>query len=178
MTATPIPRSFMLTCFGDLDKSIIDEMPPGRIPSKTVTAKKVFTQIYQSCVSRLNKETLYIIYPLVDESEKLDLKSAIEALKNLSYFPEYKVGLIHGKMSPDDKKVIMDEFKKNTINILVSTTVIEVGIDVPNASMMIIQHADRFGLSQLHQLRGRVGRGNKTSICYLISDSSQKMLKD
>tara|TARA_A100001015_G_scaffold266202_1_gene315159 strand:- start:5610 stop:7682 length:2073 start_codon:yes stop_codon:yes gene_type:complete len=174
MTATPIPRSFMLTCFGDLDKSIIDEMPPGRIPPQSFLVKEEFLpNVYQSCYERLLEgEQIYIVYPLVEESEKIDLKSAEEGYENVSkVFPKQKVGLIHGRMHPDEKKTIMDQFKSNEIQILVSTTVIEVGVDVPNATIMIIRHAERFGLSQLHQLRGRIGRGKKASICYFISEA-------
>jgi ATP-dependent DNA helicase RecG len=180
MTATPIPRSFMLTAYGDLDKSIIDELPPGRKPVKTETVTEEFLgQVYMACVRRLlNKEQLYVVYPLVEESEKLDLKSAIEGFETLCrVFSEFKVGLLHGKMHTKDKQEIMDAFKVGEIDILVSTTVIEVGVDVPNASMMIVQHADRFGLSQLHQLRGRVGRGGQQAICYLISDNKGEVAK-
>ena len=169
MTATPIPRSFMLTCFGDLEKSIIDEMPPGRIPPKSFLVKEEFLpNVYQSCYERLIAgEQLYIVYPLVEESEKLDLKSAEEGYAAIQkVYPEHKVGLLHGRMHPDEKKAVMDEFKQNNIQILVATTVIEVGVDVPNATMMIIRHAERFGLSQLHQLRGRIGRGQQASTCF------------
>lgn len=174
MTATPIPRSFMLTCFGDLDKSIIDELPPGRIPPKSFLVKEEFLpNVYQACYEKLIQgEQLYIVYPLVEESEKLDLKSAQEGFETIKkIFPDHQVSLIHGKMSPDEKKEIMDKFKSNESQILVSTTVIEVGVDVPNATVMIIMDAERFGLSQLHQLRGRIGRGKKESRCYFISDT-------
>jgi ATP-dependent DNA helicase RecG len=183
MTATPIPRSFMLTCFGDLDKSIIDELPPGRTPVKTVVSTQEYLpHIFQICYQRLlESEQIYIVYPLVEESEKIDLQSVAEGVQTVSKcFPNHKVGFIHGRMKSNEKEGIMADFKQNKINILVSTTVIEVGIDVPNATMMIIQHADRFGLSQLHQLRGRIGRGSKQSLCYLItnvkSDLSSKRL--
>ena len=178
MTATPIPRSFMLTCFGDLDKSIIDELPPGRTPIKTVVSSQEYLpHIFQICYQRMLKnEQVYIVYPLVEESEKMDLQSVAEGVQLVSkYFPEHKVGFIHGRMKPNEKEEIMGEFKKNKINILVSTTVIEVGIDVPNATMMIIQHAERFGLSQLHQLRGRIGRGHKESLCYLITNVKSEL---
>ena len=178
MTATPIPRSFMLTCFGDLDKSIIDELPPGRTPIETtISTQEYLPHIFQICLQRLEKkEQIYIVYPLVEESEKIDLQSVIEGAENISgYFPNHNVGIIHGRMKPAEKEHIMKEFKDNKIHILVSTTVIEVGIDVPNATTMIIQHADRFGLSQLHQLRGRIGRGSKKSICYLISNVKSEL---
>ncbi|MBH37493.1 ATP-dependent DNA helicase RecG [bacterium] len=180
MTATPIPRSYMLTCFGDLDKSIIDELPPGRIKPKTsLVTDEFLPQIYQKCVERLRlKEQVYIVFPLVEESEKVDLKSAVDGFESINIiFKEYQVGLIHGRMKPDEKSEIMKEFKENKIHILVSTTVIEVGVDVPNASIMVIQDADRFGLSQLHQLRGRIGRGGKQSYCFLISKSNSEQAK-
>ncbi|MAQ64949.1 MAG: ATP-dependent DNA helicase RecG [Actinobacteria bacterium] len=180
MTATPIPRSYMLTCFGDLDKSIIDELPPGRVrPVTSLVTDEFLPQIYQKCVERLRlKEQVYIVFPLVEESEKVDLKSAVDGFESIDIiFKEYQVGLIHGRMKPDEKNEIMKEFKDNKIQILVSTTVIEVGVDVPNATIMVIQDADRFGLSQLHQLRGRIGRGGKQSYCFLISKSNSDQAK-
>ncbi|MBG90697.1 MAG: ATP-dependent DNA helicase RecG, partial [Actinobacteria bacterium] len=173
MTATPIPRTFMLTCFGDLDKSIIDELPPGRIPPKTYFIRpKSFSRILSHLQSTLSEgQQIYVVYPLIEESEKLDLKSAMEGFEWFqNHFTDYKVGLIHGRLHPDEKSRIMTEFKDNKIQILVATTVIEVGIDVPNASLMIIQHVERFGLSQLHQLRGRIGRGKAAANCYLVGD--------
>lgn len=174
MTATPIPRTYMLTSFGDLEKSIIDEMPPGRTPQKTYFAKEAsLSKIYNHCRLSLQAgRQLYVVYPLVSESEKIDLKSAEEGylhLKNV-VFPEFEVGLLHGQLSTSEKSSSMQAFKEGRIQILVATTVIEVGVDVPNASMMIIQHAERFGLSQLHQLRGRIGRGGTASECYLVGD--------
>ncbi|RAP29841.1 DNA helicase RecG [Candidatus Marinamargulisbacteria bacterium SCGC AG-343-D04] len=180
MTATPIPRTFMLTCFGDLDKSTIDELPPGRIPAQTTLVPDHYIgQVYQSCVQRLrNGEQMYIVYPLVEESEKLDLKSAMEGFETVkSSFSEFKVGLIHGRMKSEEKQDVMEKFKESSIHILVSTTVIEVGIDVPNATIMVIHHAERFGLSQLHQLRGRIGRGGQNSACYLMSNSKTETAK-
>ena len=180
MTATPIPRSFMLTCFGDLDKSIIDELPPGRHPAKTqIVEEQYIGYVYQNCLKRLqNNEQIFMVYPLVDESEKMDLKSAIEGHETIQKtFPECSVALIHGRMKAQEKDEIMTQFKENKIQILVSTTVIEVGIDVPNASVMIIQHAERFGLSQLHQLRGRIGRGGQQSYCYLITNSKSELAR-
>lgn len=185
MTATPIPRSFMLTCYGDLDKTVIYELPPGRESPKT----QLYTEsglrfIFDNCRKRIaDGEQVYVVYPLVEESEKLDLKSAEEGWRYLNeeVFPSTDVGLIHGRLSPDEKQSVMDRFKANETSILVATTVIEVGIDVPNATTMIIMHADRFGLSQLHQLRGRVGRGGKASFCYLIAspntDTGKRRLK-
>ncbi len=174
LTATPIPRSLMLTCFGDLDKTIIDELPPGRIPSSTRFVRPYsIEKVYHFCFNQLrNGRQLYFVFPLVDESEKLDLQAAIQNWDYLSktVFKEYKVGLLHGKLKSDEKQVVMDQFRENKIQILVATTVIEVGIDVPNASVMVIHHAERFGLSQLHQLRGRIGRGQKESFCFLLAD--------
>ena len=180
MTATPIPRSYMLTCFGDLDKSIIDELPPGRIRPKTsLVSEEFLPQVYQQCAKRLQLgEQLYIVYPLVEESEKVDLKSAVEGFESIKIiFKDYTVALIHGRMKPEEKKSIMHDFKENKAQILVSTTVIEVGVDIPNATIMMIQDADRFGLSQLHQLRGRIGRGGKPSFCFLVSKSNSEQAK-
>jgi ATP-dependent DNA helicase RecG len=173
MTATPIPRSFMLTCYGDLDKTIIDEMPVGRVPSVTKVIKEVqLKQVYEFCKQKVQKgEQIYVVYPLVEESEKLDLKSAEEGWEYLRQvvFSDFKVGILHGRMKSEEKASVMEAFKENKIQILVATTVIEVGIDVPNANTMIIQDAERFGLSQLHQLRGRIGRGQKESFCFLVA---------
>lgn len=180
MTATPIPRSYMLTCFGDLDKSIIDELPPGRIRPKTsLVSEEYLPRVYHHCLERLRlNEQIYIVYPLIEESEKIDLKSAIEGFESIKLiFKECNVGLIHGRMKPEEKNEVMKSFKENKLKILVSTTVIEVGVDIPNATMMIIQDADRFGLSQLHQLRGRIGRGRKESYCYLVSKSNGEQAK-
>ena len=172
MTATPIPRTLALTAYGELDFSIIDEMPSGRKPIQTkiiVEGKK--TEVF----SLMNRELklgrqVYYIFPLIEESEKSDLKDATEGAKQLAgVFSSYKVALLHGKMKQEEKDRIMTEFKANKIKILVSTTVVEVGVDVPNASVMVVEHAERFGLSQLHQLRGRVGRGEHASYCLLIT---------
>ncbi|MCP4049733.1 MAG: ATP-dependent DNA helicase RecG, partial [bacterium] len=174
MTATPIPRTFMLTCYGDLDKSIIDQLPPGRISTRTCFIREQnLDKVYDICKEELKLgRQLYVVYPLIEESEKMDLKSAIDGWEFLkdTVFSDYKVGLVHGKLTSVQKAEVMDSFKENKIQVLVATTVIEVGIDVPNASVMIIQHAERFGLSQLHQLRGRVGRGAAESICFLVAD--------
>lgn len=173
MTATPIPRTLGLTVYGDLDISIIDELPPGRKPVIT----RVFHENKRKDVYALvrreleNKNQAFIVYPLVAESEKLDLMDATRMAAHLQQdiFPQYRVGLVHGKMSATEKDTIMQDFKAGRIHMLVATTVIEVGIDVPNASLMIIEHAERFGLSQLHQLRGRVGRGTAESQCILLA---------
>ena len=173
MTATPIPRSYMLSCFGDLDKSIVDQLPPGRYPIKTYFVKKNnIDKVYQFCSRRLLLgEQVYMVYPLVEESEKIKVQSAVTAYQEIKErFLGYCVELLHGRMSPDEKLTVMNRFKLGHCHILVSTTVIEVGIDVANATVMIINHAERFGLSQLHQLRGRIGRGDKQSTCFLVAN--------
>jgi len=177
MTATPIPRSLAMTVYGDLDVSVIDELPPGRTPVQT----KVFGEDQRQEVKRLiSREVragrqVYVVYPLVEESEKMDLKDAARRYEYLrdTVFPKFSVGLLHGRMKPADKEAVMKKFVAAEIQILVSTTVIEVGVDVPNASVMIIEHAERFGLSQLHQLRGRVGRGAEQSFCVLLTSDKQ-----
>lgn len=176
MTATPIPRTLAMTVYGDLDISIIDEMPPGRRPVVT----RIFSERERQKAYRIVDEEIrkghqaFIIYPLVEESEKLDLRDATRMAKKLAaeVFPNYNVGLIHGKMPQSEREEIMSAFRGGSINILVSTTVVEVGIDVPNATVVIIEHAERFGLSQLHQLRGRVGRSPYPSQCILIAKDS------
>ncbi len=184
MTATPIPRTLALTLYGDLDYSVIDELPPNRSPIITkLFYEKNKSQIYSLIEQETNKgRQVYIVYPLIEESEKTDLKSAITGAERLkTLFPHLKIGLIHGKMKPLEREQVMREFKNGDINILVSTTVIEVGVDVPNATLMVIIHAERFGLAQLHQLRGRVGRGSNQSYCILLSygggEESRKRLQ-
>jgi len=172
MTATPIPRSLAMTLYGDLDVSKIDEMPPGRKPVETrLRSEKRRGEVYAFLQDRLEQgEQAYVVYPLVEESEKMDLKDAENGYENLrEQFPDYTVGLVHGRMGSDQKENAMERFKDETIDILVSTTVIEVGVDVPNATVMLVEHAERFGLSQLHQLRGRVGRSEKQSYCILMA---------
>jgi ATP-dependent DNA helicase RecG len=174
MTATPIPRTLAMTVYGDLDVSVIDEMPPGKKPVHTVVmAESKRDKVYQTIRAEMAKgHQAFIVYPLVEESETLDLKDATNMSKHLQkdIFPNHHVGLIHGKMKEKEKDEVMRDFLENKIQILVSTTVIEVGIDVPRASLMIIEHAERFGLSQLHQLRGRVGRRDIPSSCILLTD--------
>ncbi len=177
MTATPIPRSLTMTIYGDLDVSVIDEMPPGRTPIET----RVFGEEQRPEVKQLiagevkGGRQVYVVYPLVEESEKMDLKDATQRFEYLrdKVFPRLSVGLVHGKMKTADKEEAMRRFVAGEIQILVSTTVIEVGVDVPNASVMIVEHAERFGLSQLHQLRGRVGRGAEKSYCVLLTSDKQ-----
>ena len=171
MTATPIPRTLAMTVYGDLDVSVIDEMPPGRSP---IVTKRVFSskrdQVFQFLYEQVRKgRQAYVIYPLVEESEKIDLKNAVSEYESIqAKFPDIRVGLLHGKMKNDEKDAVMNRFRLGEIQALVSTTVVEVGVDVPNANLMVIEHAERFGLSQLHQLRGRVGRGVHKSFCVLI----------
>ncbi len=172
MTATPIPRSLAMTVYGDLDVSIIDELPPGRTPIKTVVcANDKRAGVYKGIEREINLgRQAYVVYPLIEESAKSDLKAATAMYDELRrVFPKYAVGLLHGRMKPAEKDAIMKDFVAGRINILVSTTVIEVGVDVPNASLMVVEHAERFGLSQLHQLRGRVGRGADQSYCVLLT---------
>ncbi len=173
MTATPIPRTLSLTVYGDLDVSIIDEMPEGRLPVRTSWRyENKRTEIYEFVRSKiLLGQQAYIVFPLVEESEKLDLKAATESYEMMSQdiFPDLKLALLHGRMKSDEKDSIMSAFKRGEIQVLVSTTVIEVGVDVPQATIMVVEHAERFGLTQLHQLRGRVGRGSEQSYCILIA---------
>ena len=186
MTATPIPRTLAMTVYGDLDISVIDELPPQKKPVKT----KIFyesqrSQVYEAIRKELKKHhQVFIVYPLVEESEALDLKDATRMAEHLQkdIFPDCKVGLIHGRLKARDKDEIMAGFLEKRIDILVSTTVIEVGIDIPQASLMVIEHAERFGLSQLHQLRGRVGRSDIASYCILLaqhrgSEDARKRLR-
>ncbi len=175
MTATPIPRSLALTLYGDLEVSVIDEMPPGRKPIETRwfeerDRKKVYAEI-RRVVDEGHQ--VYVVYPLVDESEKLDLRAATEMAEQLKtrVFPDLKIGLLHGRMKSAEKDEIMSAFSSGTLQVLVSTTVIEVGVDVSNATLMVIEHAERFGLAQLHQLRGRVGRGAAQSLCILVGNA-------
>jgi len=172
MTATPIPRTLAMTAYGDLDVSVIDELPAGRKPIKT---KIVFEDKMGELLDFLKNELkqgnrAYIVYPLIEESEKLELKAATEMFHYWSEkLKPYKVGLLHGRMKQEEKDAVMEAFKRGEFSVLVSTTVIEVGVDVPEATVMVIEHAERFGLAQLHQLRGRVGRGKKQSYCFLVT---------
>ena len=172
MTATPIPRTLALTVYGDLDVSVIDELPPGRSPIITrLYFENRRRESYQFIENEIKKgRQVYVVYPLVEETEKSDLKAATEMSAHLrkDIFPSWKVGLLHGRMKANEKEAVMAEFKSGETHILVSTTVIEVGVDVPNATVMVIEHPERFGLAQLHQLRGRVGRGGHQSYCILM----------
>ncbi len=173
MTATPIPRSLALTLYGDLDVSVIDELPPGRIPVHTTwyrenERERVLAAVREAATAG---EQVYIVYPLVEETEKSDLRAATEMAERLrrSIFPEFNIGLLHGRMKSSEKESTMAAFANGDIRILVATTVIEVGVDVANANLMVIEHAERFGLAQLHQLRGRVGRSRACSRCLLVT---------
>lgn len=181
MSATPIPRTYALTIYGDMDVSIIKEMPKGRIPVKTyVKSESEMKEVLEMMYEELqNNHQIYVIAPLIEESENSDLTNVIELRDkmNLAFGSKYKIDLVHGKMATAAKDLIMNEFKQNKVQILISTTVIEVGVDVANASMMVIFDANRFGLSTLHQLRGRVGRGSVASKCILISNTDTKRLE-
>lgn len=180
MTATPIPRTLALILYGDLDLSVIDELPPGRMPVKTYAVgenmrKRIFAFIEKNVSAGVQ---VYIVCPLIEETEKMDLQNAEDLAENLQkIFPHIKVGLLHGKMKSGLKDSIMTEFAEGDIDVLVSTTVIEVGVNVPNANIMIIENAERFGLSQLHQLRGRVGRGNQQAYCILFAHGDNEITK-
>jgi ATP-dependent DNA helicase RecG len=184
MTATPIPRSLAMTIYGDLDVSVIDELPPGRTPIETLIfadTQKDRQEVKQLIARELKAgRQAYVVYPLVEESEKMDLKDATQRYEYLrdKVFPRATVGLIHGKMKSIDKEHVMRRFVSGEIQILVSTTVIEVGVDVPNASVMVVEHAERFGLSQLHQLRGRVGRGAEKSYCLLLTADKKSAIAE
>jgi ATP-dependent DNA helicase RecG len=174
MTATPIPRSLALTLYGDLDLTVMDEMPSGRQPIAThVLRPQERERAYTLIRSQIKSgRQAFIIYPLIEESEKIDSRAAVDDHETLSreIFPDLKLGLLHGKMRPDEKDTVMHKFRNREFDILVSTTVVEVGVDVPNATVMLVEGANRFGLAQLHQLRGRVGRGADQSYCLLIPD--------
>ena len=177
MTATPIPRSLAMTAYGDLDVSVIDELPPGRTPIKTVVVgEDQRAGVYKGVEREVRAgRQVYVVYPLIEESEKMDLKDATRMYEQLRdrVFPHFSIGLLHGKMKAAEKEEVMHRFVKGEIQVLVATTVIEVGVDVPNASLMVIEHAERFGLSQLHQLRGRVGRGADQSYCVLLASDKK-----
>jgi ATP-dependent DNA helicase RecG len=175
MTATPIPRTLTMTMYGDLDLSVIDELPPGRKPIKTHWRGPADrSKVYEAMRKLIDEgRQAYVVCPLVGESEKMNAQAAEEIHGRLSHeiFPDLEVGLLHGQMKPREKEEVMDRFRGGEVHILVSTTVIEVGVDVPNATVMVVEDANRFGLSQLHQLRGRVGRGGNQSYCILIADT-------
>ena len=173
MTATPIPRTLTMTVYGDLDVSIIDELPANRKPIKTFWREQSRrSRIYHFVRNKVAEGAqAFVVFPLVEESEKSDLKAAVETFERMgeSFFKDFRLGLLHGRMNPAAKDEVMAAFKRHEIQILISTTVIEVGVDVPNATIMVVEHAERFGLTQLHQLRGRVGRGPSQAYCILIA---------
>ena len=175
MTATPIPRSLTLTLYGDLDVSVIDERPPGRQP---ITTRVLYMSEWSKLDGLLKREIeagrqAYVVAPLIEDSEKLELESANSAYERLlAQYPQFTIGLLHGRLSAEDKERIMRAFLDGVYDLLVATSVIEVGVDVPNATLMIVLHAERFGLSQLHQFRGRIGRGKDASYCYLLCDKT------
>jgi ATP-dependent DNA helicase RecG len=179
MTATPIPRTLAITAYGEMDVSIIDELPAGRLPIQTHWLRSNQNGVALEFVAQELKKgaQVYIVTPLIEESEALDVQNATALYEQLAaYFePQFKVGLLHGRLSNDDKDAVMEQFKANELQVLVSTTVIEVGVDVANATVMMIYDADRFGLAQLHQLRGRVGRGKQQSYCILLADPKNEV---
>lgn len=179
MTATPIPRTLAITAYGEMDVSVIDELPAGRIPIETrwVRTPQLNSVLDWTWEELAKGHQMYVICPLIEESEALDVKNAVEIYEKLSalFAPQYEVGLLHGKMKNQEKEAIMETFKENKMQILVSTTVIEVGVNVPNATVMLIMDADRFGLAQLHQLRGRVGRGSDASYCVLVANPKNEL---
>ena len=181
MTATPIPRTLALSVHGDLDVSQIDELPPGRTPIKTaMLSAGQREKAYALIRDEVSKgQRAYVVLPLVEESEKLELRSAVEVHAELvsEVFPDLQVGLLHGRLSSVEKQEVLSSFSSGACQVLVSTTVVEVGVDVPEASVMMIDHAERFGLAQLHQLRGRVGRGAAASHCLLINGSSNPLAR-
>jgi ATP-dependent DNA helicase RecG len=174
MTATPIPRSLSLTIYGDLDLSVIRDMPPGRLPVRTVWVRRADREKwYRALADEMDSERqVYFVYPVIDETKDGDIRSATEMYDRLSkeVFRRHRVALLHGRMARDEKDAILGEFREGRTDLLVSTIVIEVGIDIPNATVMVVDHAERFGLAQLHQLRGRIGRGRNQSTCLLFGD--------
>jgi ATP-dependent DNA helicase RecG len=186
MTATPIPRTLALTLYGDLDVSVLDEMPPGRSP---IVTRRVSDERDREVWEFLRKQVAgghqaYVVYPVIEENEERELKAAISMYNKLrrEILPDLRVGLLHGRMDAEEKDEAMRRFQAGQIDVLVSTTVIEVGVDVPNANLMVIEHAERFGLAQLHQLRGRTGRGTAKSYCVLmtggkVSDEADRRLE-
>jgi ATP-dependent DNA helicase RecG len=177
MTATPIPRSLAMTLYGELDLSVIDELPPGRKPIETILLRAGEGQRVMDLIRETlaRGEQIYVVYPLVEESEKIDLRSAIESAERIaSAFPDHTVDLVHGRLDAAERHAAMERFSSAETSILVATTVIEVGVDVPGATLMVIEHAERFGLAQLHQLRGRVGRGGDRGRCVLVARGSSE----
>jgi ATP-dependent DNA helicase RecG len=173
MTATPIPRTLALTLYGDLDVSVLNELPPGRTP---IVTRRISDERADEVWDFLRKQVAagrqaFVVYPVIEESETQDIKAATKMYDEMrnKIFPALRVGLLHGRLDADQKELVMRRFQRGEIDVLVSTTVIEVGVDVPNATLMVVEHAERFGLAQLHQLRGRIGRGSAKSFCVLMT---------
>jgi len=178
MTATPIPRTLALTIYGDLDVSTLDELPPGRTPITTRHTSE--TEAYSAIQKEVAQgHQAYMVYPLVEESDKVELKATVQEARKLSetVFRHLRVGVLHGQLKNPEKEVAMEKFRKGELDLLIATSIIEVGIDIPNATLMVIQHAERFGLATLHQLRGRVGRSAFSSHCLLIADTQSSEAK-
>jgi ATP-dependent DNA helicase RecG len=176
MTATPIPRTLAMTAYGDLDTSLLDQKPPGRRPVATRLMSDTQRQlVYESTARHLDAgEQAFVVCPLIEESEKLDLASAVKTFEQTkAALPKHRVGLVHGRLKPEERADLMDKFRRHELDILVATSVIEVGVDIPNATVMIIEHPERFGLAQLHQLRGRIGRSDKQSFCILLASRTR-----
>ncbi|HEV2417202.1 MAG TPA: ATP-dependent DNA helicase RecG [Terriglobia bacterium] len=182
MTATPIPRTCALAAYGDLDFSVIDEMPPNRTPITTrIFAGRDRAQAFEFIRKKVESgEQAYVVYPIIEESKKLDLKPAVQMHEHLAkiVYPNFRVGLLHGRLPGEEKESVMRRFRAGEVDVLVSTTVVEVGVDVPSATVMLVEHAERFGLAQLHQLRGRIGRGAGKSFCLLIADGPRSEVAD
>ena len=173
MTATPIPRTLALTLYGDLDVSILDELPPGRSPivTRRISDERA-PEVWEFIRKQVSKgHQAYVVYPVIEENEDKELKAATKMYDEIrkKFLPDLRIGLLHGRLHADDKEIIMRRFQRGEIDVLVATTVIEVGVDVPNATLMVVEHAERFGLAQLHQLRGRIGRGAAKSFCVLMT---------
>jgi ATP-dependent DNA helicase RecG len=182
MTATPIPRTLALTLYGDLDVSTLDELPPGRSP---IVTRRISDERTDEVWEFLRKQVkaghqAYVVYPVIEENETTEIKAAVKMHAELQkkVLPDLRVGLLHGRLDADEKEIIMRRFQRGELDVLVSTTVIEVGVDVANANLMVIEHAERFGLSQLHQLRGRIGRGEAKSFCVLMTDSKKPLTSE
>ena len=173
MTATPIPRTLALTIYGDLDFSVIEEMPPRRVAVETlILDENQRGRVFEFIRAKAREgQQAYVVYPVIEESSRADLRPAVRMYEEIrrTVFPELSVGLLHGRLASEEKEAVMRDFKAGGIRVLVSTTVVEVGVDVPNATVMMIEHAERFGLAQLHQLRGRIGRGERKSTCFLVA---------
>ena len=181
MTATPIPRTLALTLYSDLDFSVIDELPPGRQPVRTDAVSYDYEERVHRFIRKQveNGRQVFVVCPMIEDSEDSDLSGAVSLYERLQkdVFPDLRVALLHGQLKPKDKNAVMDAFVGGEVDILVSTTVVEVGVDVPNASLMVIRDAERFGLAQLHQLRGRIGRGGGEAFCVLLHNAQSEVAR-